>query len=146
MPDVTQKDAAERLGISPSWLRKLTRRGAIKRNSDRSYPWPKVREQFFAFQRVAEEERQAGFGNVPYEAARARKVAAQARLAELEAGEREGHLIQTEDHIAVIADILIDPEENVYPMIPAGAAHYEMKLGPDKDNDAEPSDKAMVTL
>ena len=32
---------------------------------------------------------------------------------------------------AVIADIVVDPEENVYPMIPAGAAHYDMKLGPD---------------
>ncbi len=29
----------------------------------------------------------------------------------------------------VIADICIDKEENVYPMIPAGAAHHEMKLG-----------------
>ena len=47
---------------------------------------------------------------------------------------------------AVIADIIVDPEENVYPMIPAGAAHYEMKLGPDKDSAAESSDKAMVTL
>ena len=32
---------------------------------------------------------------------------------------------------AVIADIVVDPEENVYPMIPAGAAHYDMKLGPE---------------
>ena len=32
---------------------------------------------------------------------------------------------------AVIADIVVDPEENVFPMIPAGAAHYDMKLGPD---------------
>ena len=31
----------------------------------------------------------------------------------------------------VIADILVDKEENVFPMIPAGAAHYEMKLGPE---------------
>jgi acetolactate synthase-1/2/3 large subunit len=44
---------------------------------------------------------------------------------------------------AVIADIIVDPEENVYPMIPSGAAHYEMKLGPD---DEDKSTKTMVTL
>ena len=31
----------------------------------------------------------------------------------------------------VIADVHVDKEANVYPMIPSGAAHYEMKLGPD---------------
>ena len=28
-------------------------------------------------------------------------------------------------------DMKTDKAENVYPMIPAGAAHYEMKLNPD---------------
>ena len=46
---------------------------------------------------------------------------------------------------AVIADIVVDPDENVYPMIPAGAAHYEMKLGPDED-DAGTSDNTMLNL
>ena len=46
---------------------------------------------------------------------------------------------------AVIADIVVDPDENVFPMIPAGAAHYEMKLGPG-EGDAAQSDKSMVTL
>ncbi|MDP6353013.1 MAG: acetolactate synthase 3 large subunit [Alphaproteobacteria bacterium] len=31
----------------------------------------------------------------------------------------------------VIADVCIDKTENVYPMIPAGAGHHEMKLGAD---------------
>jgi acetolactate synthase-1/2/3 large subunit len=31
----------------------------------------------------------------------------------------------------VIADICIDQKENVYPMIPSGAAHNEMLLGPE---------------
>ena len=39
----------------------------------------------------------------------------------------------------VLCDVFVDRNENVYPMIPAGAAHYEMELGPkDKvrvDND-----------
>jgi len=33
----------------------------------------------------------------------------------------------------VVADIRVDPAENCFPMIPAGAAHYEMILGPDSD-------------
>ena len=31
----------------------------------------------------------------------------------------------------VIADVCIDKTENVFPMIPAGAGHHEMKLGAD---------------
>ena len=31
----------------------------------------------------------------------------------------------------VIMDMITDKAENVYPMIPAGAAHYELKLNPD---------------
>jgi acetolactate synthase-1/2/3 large subunit len=30
----------------------------------------------------------------------------------------------------VLLDVVVDPLENVYPMIPAGAAHHEMLLGP----------------
>ena len=41
---------------------------------------------------------------------------------------------------AVIADIRVDPEENVYPMIPAGAAHYDMTLGPDQAVEELPED------
>jgi acetolactate synthase-1/2/3 large subunit len=32
----------------------------------------------------------------------------------------------------VLADIWVDQNENVYPMIPAGAAHYELVLGPEE--------------
>ena len=37
----------------------------------------------------------------------------------------------------VIADIVVDRAENVYPMIPGGAAHNEIKLSPE-DDDAAP--------
>jgi acetolactate synthase-1/2/3 large subunit len=40
---------------------------------------------------------------------------------------------------AVIADILVDKTENCFPMIPSGAAHNEMLLGP--DDEAERSGK-----
>ena len=36
----------------------------------------------------------------------------------------------------VIADICVDPKENVFPMIPSGAAHNEMLLGPDQEDRA----------
>ncbi len=31
----------------------------------------------------------------------------------------------------VILDMHVDRAENVYPMIPAGAAHYEIEFGPE---------------
>ncbi|MFC0409088.1 acetolactate synthase 3 large subunit [Roseomonas elaeocarpi] len=36
----------------------------------------------------------------------------------------------------VIADIAVDPKENVFPMIPSGAAHNEMILGPGQEGRA----------
>ncbi|MFQ5785296.1 MAG: acetolactate synthase 3 large subunit [Alphaproteobacteria bacterium] len=40
----------------------------------------------------------------------------------------------------VIVDVVVDPAENVYPMIPAGAAHYDMKLGPEEEIEQQPED------
>ena len=37
---------------------------------------------------------------------------------------------------AVIADIAVDPKENCFPMIPSGAAHNEMILGPEHEASA----------
>ncbi|MDB2414830.1 acetolactate synthase 3 large subunit [Rickettsiales bacterium] len=37
----------------------------------------------------------------------------------------------------VILDMVVDKVENVYPMIPAGAAHYEMELGPEDKIDVD---------
>lgn len=43
----------------------------------------------------------------------------------------------------VLVDMVIDPSENVYPMIPAGAAHYEIKLNP-KQADIEVDEEEML--
>lgn len=43
----------------------------------------------------------------------------------------------------VIMDIIVEKEANVYPMIPAGAAHYEMVLGPDHEG-AEPEPREIA--
>jgi acetolactate synthase-1/2/3 large subunit len=45
----------------------------------------------------------------------------------------------------VLLDMIVDPEENVYPMIPAGAAHYELVLGPtDGDGKGEIKSKDLL--
>ena len=45
----------------------------------------------------------------------------------------------------VIADIVVDRAENVYPMIPGGAAHNEIKLSPEDDGAHEAiSEEGMV--
>jgi acetolactate synthase-1/2/3 large subunit len=47
----------------------------------------------------------------------------------------------------VIADIVVDRAENVYPMIPGGAAHNEMKLSPEDDGAHEAiSEEGMVLV
>ena len=51
-----------------------------------------------------------------------------------------------ETDTAVIVDMVVDPDENVYPMIPAGAAHYEMKLGAGDAVDAQPTEDGMVLV
>ena len=46
----------------------------------------------------------------------------------------------------VIVDVLVDEKENCFPMIPSGAAHYDMLLGPE-DKAAKPiSEEGMVLV
>ena len=46
---------------------------------------------------------------------------------------------------AVIAEIFVDPKENCYPMIPSGAAHNEMILGPEHETAEQSSRTASAT-
>ena len=46
----------------------------------------------------------------------------------------------------VIADIAVDQTENCFPMIPSGAAHNEMLLGPDDEAEAPISEEGMVLV
>jgi acetolactate synthase-1/2/3 large subunit len=46
----------------------------------------------------------------------------------------------------VILDLHVDPKENVYPMIPSGAAHNEMLLGPADEAAAPVSEDGMVLV
>ena len=47
---------------------------------------------------------------------------------------------------AVIADIRVDKLENCFPMIPSGAAHNEMLLGPGDEAEAPASEEGMVLV
>jgi acetolactate synthase-1/2/3 large subunit len=47
----------------------------------------------------------------------------------------------------VIADIAVDQKENCFPMIPSGAAHNEMILGPEHaDRAAAVTDEGMMLV
>jgi acetolactate synthase-1/2/3 large subunit len=46
----------------------------------------------------------------------------------------------------VIADIWVDQKENCFPMIPSGAAHNEMLLGPDDEAQQSGSEEGMVLV
>ncbi|MDP3162207.1 MAG: thiamine pyrophosphate-dependent enzyme, partial [Reyranella sp.] len=45
----------------------------------------------------------------------------------------------------VVVDVLVDEAENCFPMIPSGAAHNEMLLGPD-DKAGKVSEEGMVLV
>ena len=47
---------------------------------------------------------------------------------------------------AVIADIRVDKAENCFPMIPSGAAHNEMLLGPEDEAEAPLTEEGMVLV
>jgi len=46
----------------------------------------------------------------------------------------------------VIADIAVDPKENCFPMIPSGAAHNEMLMGPEDEAEQPISEDGMVLV
>ncbi|MCB9942421.1 MAG: acetolactate synthase 3 large subunit [Geminicoccaceae bacterium] len=47
----------------------------------------------------------------------------------------------------VIADVIVDRKENVYPMIPGGAAHNEIRMSPEENGAHEPiSESGMVLV
>jgi acetolactate synthase-1/2/3 large subunit len=47
---------------------------------------------------------------------------------------------------AVIVDCRVDPAENCFPMIPSGAAHNEMLLGPEDKAEKSASEDGMVLV
>ena len=46
----------------------------------------------------------------------------------------------------VIVDVVVEQMENCFPMIPSGAAHHEMLLGPDDKTKTPVSEEGMVLV
>jgi acetolactate synthase-1/2/3 large subunit len=46
----------------------------------------------------------------------------------------------------VICDVVVDPNENCFPMIPSGSTHNQMLLGPNDKVDGEISEEGMVLV
>jgi acetolactate synthase-1/2/3 large subunit len=46
----------------------------------------------------------------------------------------------------VILDCQVDQAENCFPMIPSGAAHYDMLLGPEDEAEHNVSEEGMVLV
>ena len=53
-------------------------------------------------------------------------------------------MIETDN--LVVADIVVDPKENCFPMIPSGAAHNEILLGPEDEAEKPVSEDGMVLV
>ena len=47
---------------------------------------------------------------------------------------------------AVICDVVVDPSENCFPMIPSGSTHNQMLMGPNDKVDGEISEEGMVLV
>ena len=46
----------------------------------------------------------------------------------------------------VICDVVVDPNENCFPMIPSGSTHDQMLLGPNDKVDGEISEEGMILV
>jgi acetolactate synthase I/II/III large subunit len=46
----------------------------------------------------------------------------------------------------VLVDVCVDKTENCFPMIPSGAAHHEMLLGPEDKAERPISEEGMVLV
>lgn len=94
---LTQKEAADRLRISTTWLRALTGRGEISRNEDGSYPWPTIADEYEAYRSDAPVNGSESSSSDEYEQARTRKILAEAELRETEAAVQRGDLLPLEE-------------------------------------------------
>lgn len=109
---LTQREAAERLGIHPRQLRRLDDRGA-PREPGGAYPWPALRDWYLEFKKAEAVSRktagtlagaagESGTQAASYYAARALKEAALADIRELEVGIERGELV----HVDIVEDRL----------------------------------------
>lgn len=105
--EITQKELARRLGITPRAVRKLGDR--IPRNPAGKYPWPEAKEAHDKI-RTEEELRKLGVHDLPtYKELRARKLLAETERVEFELAARKSEMI----HIDDLEELLLKPLERV---------------------------------
>ena len=102
---ITQAEAARRLGRTTAWIRDLTVRGILSRNPDKSYPWPKVREEYEAFQAQSEI---ASSGAADLKAERARLTKLQADAQQFKNDVQRGKYLAVEEGRAEVRAALED--------------------------------------
>lgn len=96
-PHISQKELADRLGITTRSVRDLVLKGLPKEGEGPSakHPWPEARIWYNAYlERLAEER----YRPTDLDALRARKLEADARLAEIEVAKAEQELVPFEMH------------------------------------------------
>lgn len=112
---LTQKETADRLGISPRHVSRLKSQGVLttlELEGERwpKYPWPKVRDEWRDYQlRIQEREHRGESEEEILERGRMdpkrRRDLARARLAELEVEEKSGRLIPMDVHRRVVEEL-----------------------------------------
>lgn len=105
---LSQGELANRLDLSTSWIRELTRREILPRNDDGTYPWPRSEDKYAAYRASLEHGTFDAAGEA-YEAARARLTSARADAAEMENRVRRSWLVPADD----VATMVHEPLEAV---------------------------------
>lgn len=103
--ELTQKELCKRLGIKARQVRNLHGHGIPRSPTTRLYPWPDARDWYIRFKQEEKLERSGGRAN-SYDAVRARKVVAQAELAEIERDRLLGQLVAIDDVEAMVREPL----------------------------------------
>lgn len=93
--ELTQKEAARRLALTPRQLRNLADHG-VPRLESGLYPWPDTQKWYVEFKKEEERRRSGRSDDTEYEKSRARKMAAQAEREELEVAQLRGELVTLE--------------------------------------------------
>ena len=97
-----QQAMADRLGVTPRRLRDLGKLGIVPRRPDGRYEPNAVTKAYCAYREGYEQARAAGFGNLEYEAARARLTRARADAIEACNRERRRELVERGDVEATV--------------------------------------------
>ncbi|NUO63467.1 MAG: hypothetical protein HOQ34_07850 [Gemmatimonadaceae bacterium] len=104
MESLNQQDFAAAIGLSTRQIRNLEEAGCpVRVKGDRkTYPWPKALHWYIAYK---VERAEAAAKPLDFEAARARKMEADANLAEIEVAKAQAALVPTETVDSIVGEL-----------------------------------------